>query len=73
MVVRVQDPIERQIYESRERANLEKNSQISSAEERGELKHAKKVVLKMIEAGHSYEYIADMNDLTIDEVKSLLN
>ena len=45
---------------------------IAIGESRGEAKKEKKIILKMYNKGHSAEFIADMIDMDINNVKAII-
>ncbi|MCL1948156.1 MAG: Rpn family recombination-promoting nuclease/putative transposase [Turicibacter sp.] len=67
-----QDPAEREVYEALKRAELEVNTALANAEERGEIKKAKESALKFLKMGVTVDQVAEGTGLSIEEVSAIL-
>ena len=65
------DDLERRQYEASLKEYWDYTSILETAEQKGERKRAKKIARRMKTRGVSLEEIAEMTDLSIEEIKSL--
>jgi predicted transposase/invertase (TIGR01784 family) len=65
------DDIERRQYEASLKEYWDYTSILETAEQKGERKRAKEIARRMKTRGVSLEEIAEMTDLSIEEIKSL--
>ena len=65
------DDLERRQYEASLKEYWDYTSILETAEQKGERKRAKEIARRMKTRGVSLEEIAEMTDLSIEEIKSL--